>query len=68
MLDIPSIESTGVSVLPDAKCPWHPNNIFPIALTVTPLPPTPTPKKKGKIRKKRKKTLSRNLVPKLFIC
>ena len=48
MLDIPSIESTGVSVLPDAKCPWHPNNIFPIALKVTPLPPTPPPKKKRK--------------------
>ena len=54
MLDIPSIESTGVSVVPDAKSPWHPNNIFPIALTVTPLPPTP-PQKKEKLEKKEKK-------------
>ena len=49
MLDIPSIESTGVSVVPDAKSTWYPNNIFSIALTVTPLPPPPPPpKKKGK--------------------
>ena len=45
MLDIPSIESTGVSVVPDAKSTWYPNNIFSIALTVTPLPPPPPPKK-----------------------
>ena len=44
MLDIPSIESTGVPVVPDAKSTWYPNNIFPIALTVT--PPHPPPEKK----------------------
>ena len=48
MLDIPSIESTGVSVVPDAKSTCYPNNIFPIALAVTPLPslPPPSPRKK----------------------
>ena len=49
MLDIPSIESLGVSVVPDAKSTWYPNNIFPIALAVIPLPSPPLPpKKKGK--------------------
>ena len=50
MLDIPSIESTGASVVPDAKSTWYPYNIFPITLTVTPPPPPAPrpPKKKGK--------------------
>ena len=46
MLDIPSLESTRVSVVPDAKSTWYPNNIFPITLTVTPPPPPPPSEKK----------------------